>query len=1371
MGKIYIESKRLEVSVLSPIDYLIGRRLPAAQVARGLRSIIDKLDGIPISKESKADITADLEVAVEESPVSMDFSVDLLLPYDHLYLIYKPDDTDEPEKVIRGGFDEKNYPGNPEINFNISSSFGVNVKVTVSLPELFDDDNFSSEINYKAFLNSVKIRFSTDFDSDSGSGNGFSLDFDYDVNLLNFGNIELQIDIPLANSLDSNNSKEVLITTGRHGQKEVVTIPPENRTREELPLGGRSAKEVWEDMKCIAGKIHSARIKYGVYNDNGNSVVRAILEKTGIPLNVLRLPSDNHKGWGDILPVSGAEKCEEDHNAGTGGEGESTDAATDAKTYVPPFGPQGGQPNVNRDPLALDLDGDGIETVGLSANIHFDHDGDSFKELSGAIAADDGLLVLDINGDGQINSGAELFGNNTFLADGELAENGFEALAELDSNDDGIIDDKDARYAELRIWRDIDQDGETDEGELFILEDLGVQSLNTAYDEQDYTDTSGNEHRQVGSYTNTSGEERALTDVWFTSNPTLTQEEIIEVSSEISVLPDIVGSGNSRSLHQAMARDESGKLQSLVEGFVIASTRKQRLALTEQIIFAWTGQEGEYRNHFNVRIDARRMGALEVFYGHEMERPIRNFPLYISAFNGVFDNIADAIFARLSARSHLAPFFREISWNEDAETGIWEGDFSGVVSDLFDYVQDNPAQARDTIQDFAHAVRGVNPYNTINVDLLRRAVDTFLVTADLSGYTGATIGIASSGLLNASEGADRIDGNNGHNFLYGFGGNDQINGMGGNDVLDGGTGDDVLEGGAGDDEYRFGRGYGQDRIRNTDIVADRNDIVRLIGGLTEEDITVRRQRNDLVIAINDSEDVLRVESHFHREGVAKRYINAIVFDDDSKLAVGPSQFDALNIASQSITTGDDDLHGSSAADILDGLAGDDAIYGKDGNDQLTGGADNDKLFGDAGADTLLGGAGDDELEGGKGADTLRGDAGDDVLEGGEEADRLEGGADNDTIYGGKGDDVLEGGTGADTLVGGVGDDSYRFNLGDGLDVIVNQGSNRDTDKIVLGAGIVSEDTIIRRTGNDLNIIIREGTDAIRIKSYYRIPDYRKAIDSLVFEDASSADTSWDRAELERLASMATTQADELHGDNTANTIDGLAGDDVLIGHGGKDVLIGGADNDRLEGGLGDDTLEGGIGDDVLKGGGDNDNLSGGTGDDTLIGGYGNDSYKIAADGSHDVIQDQGSHITDIDKIIFAEGITQAHISYSRTATDLIITISKDDILSTVTIQDSFRYRRNQIEQLVFADNTTVSIATVLAAVSTWTGTDEVESIYGDVADDRLDGGAGNDRLFGYGGDDKLIGGAGDDTLCVLRFLAEHTLTNKRVYKQSEVRNY
>ncbi|MCX7099523.1 MAG: hypothetical protein NTV43_16645 [Methylococcales bacterium] len=61
-------------------------------------------------------------------------------------------------------------------------------------------------------------------------------------------------------------------------------------------------------------------------------------------------------------------------------------------------------------PLTLDLDGDGLETVGTVAGILFDATGNGIKVNTGWIKADDGLLVLDKNGNGSIDSGLELFG-------------------------------------------------------------------------------------------------------------------------------------------------------------------------------------------------------------------------------------------------------------------------------------------------------------------------------------------------------------------------------------------------------------------------------------------------------------------------------------------------------------------------------------------------------------------------------------------------------------------------------------------------------------------------------------------------------------------------------------------------------------------------------------------------------------------------------------------------------------------------------------------------------------------------------------------------------------------------------------------------
>jgi hypothetical protein len=87
----------------------------------------------------------------------------------------------------------------------------------------------------------------------------------------------------------------------------------------------------------------------------------------------------------------------------------------------------------------------------------------------------------------------------------------------------------------------------------------------------------------------------------------------------------------------------------------------------------------------------------------------------------------------------------------------------------------------------------------------------------------------------------------------------------------------------------------------------------------------------------------------------------------------------------------------------------------------------------------------------------------------------------------------------------------------------------------------------------------------------------------------------------------TTETDEE--DSSGLTINGSAGDDVIIGSAGADVLIGGAGNDDLHGKGGNDTLRGGDGDDKLSGGSGDDDLQGGSGNDSLQGDGGNDSLQ------------------------------------------------------------------------------------------------------------------------------------------------------------------
>jgi hypothetical protein len=101
-------------------------------------------------------------------------------------------------------------------------------------------------------------------------------------------------------------------------------------------------------------------------------------------------------------------------------------------------------------------------------------------------------LTLDRNSDGLIGDGSELFGSLTPLTSGAHARNGFEALAELDSNGDGVIDARDAVWAALRLWSDRNGDRVSDPTELTTLTDSGVESISLQYLNSPRCDSRGN---------------------------------------------------------------------------------------------------------------------------------------------------------------------------------------------------------------------------------------------------------------------------------------------------------------------------------------------------------------------------------------------------------------------------------------------------------------------------------------------------------------------------------------------------------------------------------------------------------------------------------------------------------------------------------------------------------------------------------------------------------------------------------------------------------------------------------------------------------------------------------------------------------------
>ena len=98
--------------------------------------------------------------------------------------------------------------------------------------------------------------------------------------------------------------------------------------------------------------------------------------------------------------------------------------------------------------------------------------GESFAFVPGAPAATDWptavtpWIALDLDGDGRIASGAELFGSSTVLPGGGRASNGFVALAALDSNGDGVLDASDPMFGKLVLWSDGNGDHRSSPDEL-----------------------------------------------------------------------------------------------------------------------------------------------------------------------------------------------------------------------------------------------------------------------------------------------------------------------------------------------------------------------------------------------------------------------------------------------------------------------------------------------------------------------------------------------------------------------------------------------------------------------------------------------------------------------------------------------------------------------------------------------------------------------------------------------------------------------------------------------------------------------------------------------------------------------------------------
>lgn len=917
------------------------------------------------------------------------------------------------------------------------------------------------------------------------------------------------------------------------------------------------------------------------------------------------------------------------------------------------------------DPIVVDLDGNGINTTDLANGTFFSYAGNGFAQLTGWVEPGDGFLAMDINGDGVIGYGSELFGDQTIQDDGTKAPGGFQALSRLDSNGDGQIDAADQEFSRLRIWQDLNGDGFSDPDELLTLDQVGIKSINLDSTISNSTDAQGNTLNRVGSFEWVDGTTGEIAEYTFQRDAMVTiSNGLPETPEDVAVLPDLMGSGNVGDLHKAMVMDTTGDLQSFVEQFVAASDPVSRGALMDQILFKWTESDSIDPESRGDNIDARKLATLDKFFGDTWMSVYGANPIHAAGvlLNESYRGIFETNYTLLMFQTHLRNLAEEIQLGLDPDTyQLVNVDISAAVADIETHLTNNPEEGRQLLGEFARSVRNIgllsqNDYLSFRETFIQQDPELAWVidTGGLPVYdqlgqspdgwfqshmfgtwnSDAVKGsLEGDGVINGLSGDDVIYGTDRNEWIYqqdgdalivAGGGSDTVWAGAGNDILDGGAGNDTLHGEAGNDTYIFRRGSGNDRIIDADPTPDNVDTIWLGGNLTPDEIVLRRVGDNLLLKITDTSDTLTVVDYFRNDSPLNK-IEQIQFMD------GTTWTEDDIILQTSIPT-----------------EGDDIIYGTDGNDTLSGAGGND---------TLLGRGGDD---------TLNGDSG------------------NDTLIGAAGDDVLTGGTGNDTLEGGAGNDTYFFNRGDGQDTIKDAPASDGSVDTISFVDITSSEVVLTRAGADLKVSVVGGTDSITIKNCFTSDDMQCPVERFSFSDG----TVWEAAEIRQAVLTGTLDADSIVGLSSGDTIYGHEGNDTLEGRGGNDTILGAEGDDTLLGGTGNDILDGGAGQDTLYGGGT----------DTLWWyvepSNGNDTYRFAKGSGNDTIIDHDKAAGNTDTISLGSDIAPDEVSLRRSGDDLVLRLAGTTDSLTVTnwfFGDSGDYR---VERIEFGDGTVWDVSAI-----------------------------------------------------------------------------
>jgi Ca2+-binding RTX toxin-like protein len=374
--------------------------------------------------------------------------------------------------------------------------------------------------------------------------------------------------------------------------------------------------------------------------------------------------------------------------------------------------------------------------------------------------------------------------------------------------------------------------------------------------------------------------------------------------------------------------------------------------------------------------------------------------------------------------------------------------------------------------------------------------------------------------------ADTLTGTTGNDVIEGLGGNDTINGVGGDDTICGDDGDDTINGEAGSDHLEGGTG----------------------GETAGDTVTFLGTPNGVNANLST--------------GVANAFSPA---ETDSMTGfenlTGSNSFDLLTG-----DNGDNVIRGLSSADGFEGLGGDDTLI-----DDVGGASDQDSAkYSTAGPGGITGNLTTEVVTGdGVGTDTLtgfrsiEGSSFDDVLIGNDD-NQISNTTDN-ALLGNGGNDVLEPLRGTDFVDGGSGVDlvTYAHDIAVDLDLSTGKATTTPIDEVDSIPGVENvigspQSDTITGDGNDNVLDGFGGDDALTGGGGADTASFASLAGPLgVNVDLASATAVGDGSDTLVTIENVTgsPQSDVLFGDENANALDGLAGDDNIDGQAGVDQLL------------------------------------------------------------------------------------------------------------------------------------------------------------------------------------------------------------------------